>query len=146
MGEVVGYRNYYLIITLFSGTRTVNAGRLTPTYYISIDAVCPRLSLLVALLQKSLLGELYPKTPSFEAGIWISSLNVESTNFRTALSILVIRSSNDASPQKESGYEGKTAEFCFFGSLLQKKSFSKEFPDQNTPFSNFSTTTLSCKQ
>jgi hypothetical protein len=41
MGEVVGYRNFFSN-TWVSGTRTADAGRSTPTYYISNDAVLPK--------------------------------------------------------------------------------------------------------
>jgi hypothetical protein len=48
-------------------------------------------------------------SPYFEKGIGISGSKVESNNFRTARPILVIRSSNDAPPQKKFGSYGRTA-------------------------------------
>jgi hypothetical protein len=60
----------------------------------------------VSTLKNYIWGVIPKKLPRFLAGIGISSLNVESNNFRTARPILVIRSSNDASPQKEYNTEG----------------------------------------
>jgi hypothetical protein len=90
-------------------------------------------------IKKLYLGELFPKLPHYLAGIGIPSLNVESNNFRIARPILVIHSSNDASPQKELNYAGQTAKICFLGSYYQKTP-QREFPSQNTPFYNFLTT------
>jgi hypothetical protein len=85
------------------------------------------------------LGSYFPKRPHFWAGIGISSLNVESNTFRTARPILVNRSSNDASPQKEFKYRSKLLKFVFWGSYY-KKPPKREFPSQNIPFYNFLTT------
>jgi hypothetical protein len=54
-------------------------------------------------IQKMLCVGYVPKTFLFENMIGISSLNVESNNFRTSRPILVKRSSNDAAPLKEIG-------------------------------------------
>jgi hypothetical protein len=51
--------------------------------------------------------------PFFGAGIGISSLNVESTNFRKARPILVISSSNDAAPKRNSDLRVKVLKFDF---------------------------------
>jgi hypothetical protein len=44
MDEVVGYRYLFFIFSniWLSGRRTADAGRSTPTYYISIDAISPK--------------------------------------------------------------------------------------------------------
>jgi hypothetical protein len=46
-------------------------------------------------------------------------LNAESNNFKTAQPILVILSSNNASPLKEFNYEGQAAKLCFSQELIQ---------------------------
>jgi hypothetical protein len=62
-----------------------------------------------------LVGEVIPPKTLFWGGgnEGISSLDVESNNFRTASPILVIHSSNDASPQKKFRCNRQTAEICF---------------------------------
>jgi hypothetical protein len=72
-------------------------------------------------------GELFPKLPHFSARIGIRSLNVQSNNFRTTRPILVIRSSNDAPPQKEFKYVGKLLKFVFW-ELLPKNFPKGSFP------------------
>jgi hypothetical protein len=73
--------------------------------------------------KKLYLGSYSKKHSShFLAGTGIPSLDVQSDNFRTARPILVIRISNDASPQKEFKYLGQTAKICFLGELLPKHS------------------------
>jgi hypothetical protein len=75
---------------------------------------------VVSTLRSYIWGSYSGKTPSFLAGIGIPSLNVESNNFRTAQPILVIRSSNDASPLKEFKYAAKLLKFVVLGSYDQK--------------------------
>ncbi len=109
-------------LTLFSGTRTADAGRSTPTYYKSIDAVWPKDVPFGVSTQKNFIWGVIPeKPPRFGAGIGISSINVQSNNFRTAWPILVIHNSNDASQRKEYGYKGQIAGLLFW-ELSQKYS------------------------
>jgi hypothetical protein len=54
-----------------------------------------------------------PKPSLFGAGTGISSLNVQSNNFKTAQPILVIRNSNDAAPRQEFGCKSQDAKICF---------------------------------
>jgi hypothetical protein len=84
------------------------------------------------------LGVIPSKLPRFSAGIGIFSFNVESNSFRTAGPILVICSSNDASPQKEFNYEGQAAKICFLG--VSTKNSPKGVTQSNTLFYNFLTT------
>jgi hypothetical protein len=56
------------------------------------------------------------QTPSLQAEIGISCLNVESNNFRTAHPILIIHSSNDAASRKKLGLKGQTPKVCFLES------------------------------
>jgi hypothetical protein len=110
MDEVVGYRNFFFPNNWLSGTRIADAGRSIPTYYILIDAVWLKDVPFWGFNTKKLYwGSFSSKLPHFSAGIKIPSLNVESINFRTAGPILVICSSNDASPQKEFNNLGQTA-------------------------------------
>jgi hypothetical protein len=74
----------------------------------------------VSTLRNYIWGVIPKKLPHFLARIGIPSLNVQSNNFRTARPILVIRSSNDASPQKEFDYMGQTAKICFLESYYQQ--------------------------
>jgi hypothetical protein len=67
------------------------------------------------------------KPPLFGAKIGISSLNVESNNFRAAQPILVISSANDAAPRKELGPKGQAAKICFLG-VINKNSPKESFP------------------
>jgi hypothetical protein len=67
------------------------------------------------------------KLPQFLTGIGIPSLNVQSNNFRIASPILVIRSSNDASPQKNSTMQAKLLKVAF-GELLSKNCPKGSFP------------------
>ncbi len=57
MGEVVGYPHFFPV-TWLSGTRTGDAGRSIPTYWISIDAV-----LLKNVLFGISRGGVIPKPP-----------------------------------------------------------------------------------
>jgi hypothetical protein len=84
-------------------------------------------------------GVIPPKLPHFSAGMGIYSLNIQSNNFCTARPILVIRSSNDASPKRNSVMLAKLLKFVL-GELLPKISHQREFPSQNTPFYNLLTT------
>jgi hypothetical protein len=64
MGDVVDYRFFFFSFSniWFSGKRTADAGRLTPTYYISIDAVSPKDVPFGGFNAKKLyLGKLIPK-------------------------------------------------------------------------------------
>ena len=60
MGEVVGYWFFSSNIWL-SGTRTADAGRSTPTYCISIDAVAPKMCFMGVSTLRIIFGELFPK-------------------------------------------------------------------------------------
>jgi hypothetical protein len=62
---------------------------------------------------------LCPKHPHFGAGIGISSLSVESNNFKISKPILVIHSSNNANPQKEFGPKGQRLKFAFWELLIK---------------------------
>jgi hypothetical protein len=93
----------------------------------------------VSTLRNYIWGVIPQKLPQFFAGIGIPSLNVQSNNSRTARPILVIRSSNDAAPQKAFKYVGQTAKICFLG-VNTKTLHQREFPSQNTPIYNFLTT------
>jgi hypothetical protein len=140
MGEIVGYCYFFSNIWL-SGTCTADARRSTLKYYTSIDPLLPKDVPFGGFNAKKLyLGSDFQITPiSFLAGLGIPSLNVESNNFRSARPILVIRSSNDASPQKDFKYVGQTATSCFLG-VNTKKTRQREFISQSTPFYNFLTT------
>jgi hypothetical protein len=86
-----------------SGTRTADAGRSTPHIIYQSMRFGPRMCLLRVSTLRNYIWGVSPKTlPHFLAEIGIPSLNFESNNFRTARPILVIRSSNDASPQRNS--------------------------------------------
>jgi hypothetical protein len=93
----------------------------------------------VSTLRNYICGVISKILPHFFAGIGILSLNVQSNNFRTARPILVIRSSNDASPQKEFKYAAELLKFVFLG-VITNKLPKREFPSQNPPFYNFLTT------
>jgi hypothetical protein len=62
------------------------------------------------------LGAMPPISPHFLAEIGISSLNVESNNFRTGGPISVIHGSNDAAPRMEYGPKGLNKKFDVSGS------------------------------
>jgi hypothetical protein len=120
IGEVVGYRYLFFLIFGSKGTRTADTGRSTPTYYDSIDAVSPKDVPFGGFNAKILyLGSYSPKPPSFFRR---NGLNVQSNNFRRARPILVLRSSNDASTQKQFKYAAKLLKFVFFfGRVTTKK-------------------------
>jgi hypothetical protein len=73
------------------------------------------------------LGSYSTKTPSFGAGIGIATLNVQLKTSGMARPILVISSSNDASPQKKFDCKDRTAKICFLG-VIAKKSPKGSFP------------------
>jgi hypothetical protein len=77
--------------------------------------------LRISTLRNYIWGVIPKKLHHFSTGIEIPSLNVESNNFRTARPILVIHSSNDATPQKESNYMGQLLKFVVW-ELLSKNS------------------------
>jgi hypothetical protein len=83
----------------------------------------------VSTLRNYIWGVIPEQLPPFFAGIGISSLNVQSNNLRTARPILVIRSSNDASPQKNSNVPAKLQKFVFWG-VISKTLPQREFPSQ----------------
>jgi hypothetical protein len=84
--------------------------------------------LLRVITQENFIWGVMPKKdPISRAGIGISSLYVESNNFRTASPILVIRCSSDAAPQKKFDSIGENAKICFW-ELLLKNSPKASFP------------------
>jgi hypothetical protein len=97
---------------------------LTPSDYISVDAVCSKDVPFGGFNTKNSFGRVFnpKKLPHFWAGIGISSLNVESNNFRTAL---VICSSNDAARERNSAV-GVKLKNCFRGDI--RKTLQGSFP------------------
>jgi hypothetical protein len=85
--------------------------------------------LLGVITIKNFIWGVMPQTPppQIEAGIGISSLNVESNNFRTAGPILVIRSSNDAVPRTKFGFKGQNLKVDVLG-VINKKLPKGSFP------------------
>ena len=63
MGEVVGHR-YFTFLIFSSRAHIADAGRSTPRYYISVDAVWPKDVLLGVSTQKKFILGVNPKTPS----------------------------------------------------------------------------------
>jgi hypothetical protein len=76
---------------------------------------------------KNYIWGVLPPNPVFVGREEISSLNVGSNNFRTVWLILVIGSSNDATPLKKFGCRGKLLKFAFL-ELLINKTTRESFP------------------
>jgi hypothetical protein len=88
-----------------SNSPTAQTKRLTYAYFIPEDVVRAKDVLFGSHIRKISFRGIMPQKPAdFGAGIGISSLNVESNNFRMAQPILVIHSSNDAAPRNKLGY------------------------------------------
>ncbi len=101
MGGIQHFCVYLSFFPVFSNSPTAQTERRNYAYYIPKDVVWAKDVPFGGRNNKKLyLGELCPQNPLI---LGISSLNVQSNNFRTAQPILFIYSSNDAAPRKEFG-------------------------------------------